>query len=268
MDLERNTRTPKFVKERILRFKPVAFVRRNIVVFTIILLFSVSLLIGMWKIEKYEIFSVNCEVNSQTEREVGEYINSEIKGKNFFLMKSSEIEEGMFDSISYVKTVKVEKEIPNKLSLFVEVFEESLIAELSDGKCYLLSNEGFMMTEVCVEEEDCCQTYAQEVGYPHLLATGSGLSVDINGKERLLVMVSIEEVMKVVQSYGYLIQEIVLEDEILSVTDSEGHKFVYDLNDDVELQLQRFLIVVGKIQAEEIPFKFLDLRFERPVVKN
>jgi cell division septal protein FtsQ len=262
--------TKKFRKEKLLRFKPIAFVRKNIIFFSIITLFLISLIIGIWKLKNIEVIEVRDSSSQNISQDISTYFEENIKGKNFFKVSSDSLEEEFLNNISYLKSVQVEKKFPNKLIIFVDTYEDKIVGLLNENKCYLLSAEGYLIQSLCEESEDeyCCESFAIENQYLFFASPQASLSMDSNKKERLLVLGSVDKVVKVLESYGYVLSNMTLEADILKLHNPENETFIFDLNDNVELQLERFIVVISKIQSEDIKFESLDLRFERPVVKK
>ena len=258
------------ILDKVSRFKPVAFIRKNLFVTIVILLIIVTNLVGIWNIKKYEIYDISgAEIPPNILNDISKYIEENSVGENFFLLSPSELNNQLVSNISYIKNVDVKKSLPNKLEIFVEIYQPELLSVLNGGQCYVLSTEGIMLERVCEgETRDCCMGYI-ETNKLYLLTSSS---VDIskleNGKEKLLVMESISKVTKVTKSLGYNIKSVTLSGDILELQTIDGKILRFSLGEDLDTQLERLVIVAGKIKSDKIKFKSLDVRFERPVIKN
>jgi len=268
METEKQPRN--FKLEKVSRFKPVAFIRKNLFVTIVILLIIVTNLVGIWNIKKYEIFDVSgSEIPSNIVNDIAKYIEENSKGENFFLLSPSKLNAELISNISYIKSANVQKSLPNKLEIFVETYKPELLSVLNGDQCYVLSNEGIMLERVCEgEANDCCMNYI-ETNKLYLLTSSS---VDISklesGKEKLLVMDSISKVAKITQSLGYAIEEVTLSGDILEIKVADNRVLRFSMGEDLDVQLERLVIVAGKIKSDKIKLKSLDVRFERPVIKN
>ena len=258
------------ILDKVSRFKPVAFIRKNLFVTIVILLIIVTNLVGIWNIKKYEIYDISgAEIPPNILNDISKYIEENSVGENFFLLSPSELNNQLVSNISYIKSADVKKSLPNKLEIFVEIYQPELLSVLNGGQCYVLSTEGIMLERVCEgETRDCCMGYI-ETNKLYLLTSSS---VDIskleNGKEKLLVMESISKVTKVTEALGYNIKSVTLSGDILELQTIDGKILRFSLGEDLDTQLERLVIVAGKIKSDKIKFKSLDVRFERPVIKN
>ena len=81
-------------------------------------------------------------------------------------------------------------------------------------------------------------------------------------------MDSISKVIKIVNSLGYDIKTVTLSGDILEIKLTSDNIVRFSVDEDLDTQLERFVIVAGKIKSDKIKFKSLDVRFERPVIKN
>jgi hypothetical protein len=89
-----------------------------------------------------------------------------------------------------------------------------------------------------------------------------------NGKQGLLIMESIYKVVKVVNTYGYEIKNILFVDNILEITTKTDKIFKFSMSEDLDLQLERYISVANRVKSDNLEFKSIDFRFERPVLKN
>jgi len=227
-------------------------------------------LIGIWNIHKYEIYDNNGnEIDTKVSKTLEEYISTNVLGGNFFKINTTELSKNIARDLSYVESVRIEKTIPNKIVLFANIYTPKLIAILKDSKCLLLSEKGYLLEELCTDsEENCCLNYAEE----NSLYTLSSQEIDVakleNGKSRLLIMEDIHKIVKAIEVYKYEIKNITFKENILTIVTTNEKTFTFTFSSDIEIQMQRLVVVMSKIAGDGLKFKSLDLRFERPVMKN
>lgn len=89
-----------------------------------------------------------------------------------------------------------------------------------------------------------------------------------SGKRSLLVIDTISKMIKIVESFGVSIKEVYLEQNIIDIIDEEGRVSRFSLSDNLTTQLARYFVVMRKIRQDEMKYSIIDVRFERPVVKN
>jgi hypothetical protein len=260
----------KFLKEKFTRYPLVVFIRKNIYIFLVISTFALTLLLGVWDIKKYEIYNLEgTPTDQKVLQQIEKYFDENIKGYNYFSFSTIEYEEEMYLDIPYIEKIRVEKTLPNKLVIFTKIYKEEYVSILSEDSCYSLSSDGILLEELCEDsEQHCCVEYALASNLPLFKSSTVDISSFENQKDRLLLMEDISVVYKVIVAFKYSVKEIELIDEILEFRDVEGKIFRFNMADDLLLQTKRFVSIMGKVKGEDMQFKTLDLRFERPVMKN
>ena len=278
---EESVPKPKsFLKEKIMRFKIVVFLRKNIIFFSFLLIFSLTILFGLWDIRKYEIVDIDGgEIEGPVLLEIDEYFNENIYSSNYFLFSPREYQQLMYSDIALIKRIRIEKVVPNKIVMFVQVHEPKYVVELFANECFLLSPGGFVLEEISKEGsiedgegnieiiDDLCVNYAQENSLIYFSSMDMEISTLEDGKRKLLLMEDINRAVEVVEAFRYDVVTITLESDVLRIIDSEEKVFTFSISDDILTQLKRYIIVIGKIRNDLLEFESLDLRFERPVMK-
>lgn len=261
-----------FLKERIMRFKIVALIKRNLPLSSFLFLLMLSFLFGFWDVRKYELYDLGGGVVSEgISSSVSKYLKENVTGENFFLLNLSSLEKDLYLDIPKLKSVRIEKVAPNKLVLFLETFDEKYVAYLRDQKCYLLAQEGIVLDSICEDDEvgkECCKQYAIDNSLTYFFSEKVEPSIFEDDKDSLLIMEEVGKIVKVVEKFNYRIKGIVLNEEIVELYDESDRVFRFTISADIDIQLKRFIVVAGKINSEEMDFSSLDLRFERPVMRE
>ena len=264
--------TKSWFKERLVRFKPVVFIKKNLPIFIFIILFFLSLLFRIWDIKKYEIYDISgSSADEDVSKLVRTYLDENVLGKNFFLINSVSLSEELVKNISYINYVNISKLVPNKLVIMLDLFSPKFVALIGTEKCSLLSLEGIVLEELCLESEDiknCCTEYVKDTPYSFFKSEEIDISDIANGKRSLLVIETISKMIKMVESFGVSVKEIYLDQNVIDIIDEEGRVNRFSLSDDLNVQLARYFVVMRKIRQDEMKYSIIDIRFERPVVKN
>ncbi len=270
MDVPVPKQPDNHIKDRILRFKPIVFLKKNLPIFIILFIFLITILVGIWNIKTYTVTDLNgLEIPANVSQMISTYVDENIKGKNYFSFSSNTYEKDILSKVSYIKSANIEKVVPNKLEIFVDVYIPKGVALIRNEQCYLLSEEGIVLENLCSEDiENCCKNYASEKSLYILTSSEVDASDMGNGKEELLVMDSIGRVIKVVETYGYTIRGITLNNSVLEITLDNQKIFRFSLTEDLNIQLERYIAVANRIKSDSIEFSSVDFRFERPVLKN
>lgn len=268
MPEEKQKKSKKFLKEKILRYKPVRFLKKNVILFSFLVLLLLTILIGVWDISRYEIYDLDGNtLTTGTEGEIELYIEENILGQNYFQLLPNVESREMYLNISRIKKVRMEKVIPNRIILFVQEHDPVYAAFLKSEICTVLSEQGVVLDTVCEEEAvECCREYAEENSLIFFESLDVEISMFDDEKDKLLVMDEIAKVVKVAQAFKYEIEETALKDSILELSEKEGRIFRFTIADNIDIQLRRFIVVVTKIKSEYMEIGTLDVRFERPVM--
>lgn len=264
--------TKSWFKERLSRFKPVVFIKKNLPIFIFIILFLLSLLFRIWDIKKYEIYDISgTPADTGVSKLVSDYLDKNVLGKNFFFINSVSLSDELARNISYINYVNISKLVPNKLVIMLDLFSPKFVALIGTEKCSLLSLEGIVLEELCLESEDitnCCTEYVKDTSYSFFKSEEMEFADITSGKRSLLVIDTISKMIKIVESFGVSIKEVYLEQNIIDIIDEEGRVSRFSLSDNLTTQLARYFVVMRKIRQDEMKYSIIDVRFERPVVKN
>lgn len=270
MDIDIQKQPTNHTKDRILRFKPVAFIKKNLPIFIILLIFLITILVGVWNIKKYTVTDLNgLYISPAISSLIDKYMEEKLIGKNYFSFSTTTVEKDMLSSVPYINQVNIEKVVPNKLEIFVDLYVPSSTALVRDSECYLLSAEGIVLDTICKEDTvNCCKNYASENSLYNFSSSEVDKSSAANGKQKLLIMESIYKVVKVLSTYKYEVKNVTLKATILEITLKTDQTFKFSMAEDLDLQLERFIAVANRVKSDNLEFKSIDFRFERPVLKN
>lgn len=264
--------TKSWFKERLSRFKPVVFIKKNLPIFIFIILFLLSLLFRIWDIKKYDIYDTSgTPADTGVSKLVSDYLDKNVLGKNFFFINSVSLSDELARNISYINYVNISKLVPNRLVIMLDLFSPKFVALIGTEKCSLLSLEGIVLEELCLESEDitnCCTEYVKDTSYSFFKSEEMDFADITSGKRSLLVIDTISKMIKIVESFGVSIKEVYLEQNIIDIIDEEGRVSRFSLSDNLTTQLARYFVVMRKIRQDEMKYSIIDVRFERPVVKN
>jgi hypothetical protein len=270
-----------FLKERIMRTKVMVFIRKNIILFSTITIFILTLLFGVWDISRYEIVDVEGgEIDRDIVLEVEEYFEENILSLNYFLFSPVEFQQKIYSHISRVERIRIEKIMPNKIVIFLKIYEPKYVVDLGSNECNILSSDGHLLEVISKEGvnedeegnkeiiEDLCVNYSIDNNLILFSTTDMELSKMDDGKRKLLLMEDIDRVVRVVEAFKYEVNSVILTNDILEINEKEGKVFRFSTSDDIDTQLKRYITVIGKIKNDLLQFGSLDVRFERPVMKE
>jgi len=259
-------------KERISRFKPVIFLKKNFPIILFLLLFAISIVVGIWNIKEYEILDTEGEqIDEKTTQVIEEYLKKNVTGKNFFLVNSNNLAKSIVENLTYVKYVNVSKLVPNKILIKLDLYTPRFVAMTGTDKCVLLSSESTLLEELCLDSEDisvCCTDFVKESNYIFFKSEEVEIADISQGKQSLLIMDTVVKILKIVESFGDKVKEIYVENGVVDIIDEHGRVSRFSVSDDITIQLARYFVTMGKIRHEGMKYSIIDVRFERPVVRN
>jgi len=234
--------------KKLCRKKWFRILRPFLIIILIILLIYVLTVLGVFKIKKVEINNDLQYVQDVTQV-TNQYLN-----QGYFSLDLEQLEEEIKNSNKYVKDVSAEKIFPNKIYLKIEEYAPMSYLEYKDT-CYILSQEGFILEE-STEYEEC------------VLRDGILLETEENifAEDELIYGTEILAVVKVLEEFGWEVTIISLSENILEINDGE-RTVTARVDEEYETQLSKLYLVLEKVNIEQLKYRSLDLRFDRPVME-
>jgi len=266
-------KTPrKWFLERISRFKPIVFFKKRLLLTIFTGLFILSTLLGLWNVKKFSLYNLDGSLlDEKISQLVTDYLENNVKGENFFFVYSGKLSENLIRNISYVKQANISKILPNRINIVLEVYEPRIVSLTEGEKCSLLSIEGILLEELCVDSESknaCCKEESKKSNYIFFESNEVNMSDIEMGKKSLLLMDSFSKIVYIIESFGPKVLEIYIKDGVLDILDENSRIYRFALSEDILVQLSRLFVTLGKVRQDTIQYSIIDVRFERPVLKN
>jgi cell division septal protein FtsQ len=101
---------------------------------------------------RFDIASIKISGNEEVQNDIILSELSSIQGKNIFLVRSSQLRSNLENLSPFIKSIEVEKELPDTILVNVEEREEKYIL-INLAGCFLLDSEGIVL-EVISDFED------------------------------------------------------------------------------------------------------------------
>lgn len=241
---------------RIKRTAVVIFLRKISWILILISILLISFLLGVWNIQSFEYVNSNKVYVNDIDTYVSEYI-----GSNIFLIQPKDIENDILSSNSYVKSVNIEKILPNKILVTVNEYIPKYVGYFSN-RCVLFSIEGKELEEYCKDCENECLEHSNILNSIYIKS-----DTLLSSESKLIFLDEISSISALLYEFGYDIKSVDISQGVTVIQDTFDHSFTFDITYDLDTQLSRLYLVGEKINAQEINFSSVDLRFERPVMK-
>ncbi|HCC68035.1 TPA: hypothetical protein DEP90_02420 [Patescibacteria group bacterium] len=216
----------------------------------LLLIFTISILtwIGVFKIKSIEN-DTELEYIINLKETTNQYL-----GQSYFLLDLEQLKQDIVDSDGYVKDVTAQKIFPNKILITVEEYKPKYYLEYKEI-CYIFSREGLILENI--SEYELCDL---ENGIKLL----SNQSIIADGK--LIFDTEISQVVQILNEFGWNVAIIEVDEDILKIFD-DGKEIIIESANDFDIQLAKLYLILERVNMEGMDYKFLDMRFERPVME-
>ncbi|MCD4756255.1 FtsQ-type POTRA domain-containing protein [bacterium] len=175
-------------------------------------------------------------------------------GEGYFTLDLDELRQDVYEVNGYVKKVSAQKIFPNTIRLDIKEYLPWYYLEYKEN-CYIFSQEGLILEKEA--EYDVCN-----------LGNGIQLVSDQNimAEGKLIFDTEIYQVVKVLEEFVWEVSIIHIDEDVLRISDGEREIVIESANEFKE-QLGKLYLVLEKVNIESIEYKYIDVRFERPVME-
>ncbi len=183
-----------------------------------------------------------------------------LKGENFFLTDLSVLRTDVIKKYAFVERVYTEKVFPDRVLINIREKEPYFLANNSQG-CFLLDKEGFVLLQ------GDCNILKSNHSVKELFGTDlDNIDFKVNTQSNFYNAKYIYEIVNILDYYGHNVKTVEVEEHMANFELHDSKTFIFSLLDDIEIQLKRLVVIVKKLEADEMVFKSIDLRYQRPVL--
>jgi len=187
-----------------------------------------------------------------------------LKGKNLLFLDEKKTATILLKNNPRLVSVKLEKKLPNRLIIIIKSENPSCLIRANKG-FFLVNNKGKIiekLTNLTNSNKDLPIINFYQVLYFDRFFLGQV----IDYQEILMGLKIVEKVME----FGYEVNtiDILGKDMILLKTEGEEKNIYFNLEKKIETQLYQLEFLLKQLKIRGLPFKAIDLRFEKPVIKN
>lgn len=192
----------------------------------------------------------------------------QFEGINYFSINLSDIPEVIYKEEPFAKRVVTTKQFPSTISLQIEERLPFILLQIDKTSCVLLDQSSYVLKVEEYMEENSCTDIASTYYVPILLIRDTKIDFKENTQSTYYVLEEISEILTVLDFYNYKTTNMILERQVLDLYFSKEKFITYSLAEDIQIQNQRFVVVIKEIQSQGIEFQELDVRYNRPVLKK
>lgn len=250
----------------LLKFFPVVAI-----LFVVVLLFLLVFRMGLFtiKIVKIENSKSGCVNENQLKD------TADLLGQNYFFINSKKIEENIKKKFFCIKSLQLSKQLPDKVLIQVFLRQPfALLVNLKDKEAslsallenistpsaeqvenyYVVDNEGVVFSKNEVDSN-----------IPRIYINDPKISLGENLRADLTV--GPLKILEKVQTFGTEIGESWIRDDLFVVNRNSKPKIIFSLNGNVDVQIASLQLILQKAKIDESKLEFIDLRFDKPVVR-
>lgn len=229
-----------------------------------------GLVLAVFKLNIFTIKKIDIEAKNITCADDNQLKNySSLLGRNFFLINFSKTENDLKKKFYCIKSAAVSKSLPDKIKLQILNREPFVVlASLKNkeasysaipsadevGAYYMVDNEGVVFDKG-----------APNLNLPQIFIYNSEISMGqkLTGKlSNVLVILQKMKTFGIEVNMGRIIDEDFVVDSNPPLS-----RVIFRLNENVGIQIASLQLIQNKAKIDSSEFEFIDLRFDKPVVK-
>ncbi len=185
-----------------------------------------------------------------------------LENENFFLTDLASLRTQVIKEHAFIENIYTEKVFPNKVVVHVREKEPEFVVNNEQG-CFLIDKVGFVLLE------DGCSDLKTNYSAKEIFGDDlNNIDFVVNTQSNFYNAEKIFEVINVLNHYGYTVKEVNIENQVLKFELYDDRSFIFSFASDLQKQLKRFIVVKKKIDYDNMDFESIDMRFQRPVLKQ
>lgn len=185
-----------------------------------------------------------------------------LKGQNFFMADPSDLRSQAIKNYAFIENIYTEKVFPNRVVISVREKEPFFSVENEEG-CFLLDRKGFVLLEAGCSDIKSNYTVKEIVGEDL-----NNIDFVLNSQSSFFNAKEIFTIIAVLDYYNYAVRQIEVENQVAHFYLHDDTKMIFSFSEDVDIQLRRLVVVQNRVDYDNIAFKSLDFRYERPILKS
>lgn len=203
---------------------------------------------GFFKIETVQVEGdLSCADKEQL------LIDFKIDGSNIFLLDSSQISQKLQTNFSCIKSIKIIRKFPK--TILVQVSRREPRANL-----YIIKDTSIEATSSAIEE-----SFLLDEEGVIFSGTAPELPMKIYSSKKNINFRNILAILNKIKVFGIEVMEAVEMENTLLINSSP--KVVFDLSKEIDVQTASLQLILAKAKIDEETAEFIDLRFDKPVVR-
>ncbi len=185
-----------------------------------------------------------------------------LKGQNFFLTDLTDLRAKAIKDYAFIDNIYTEKVFPNRVVINVREKEPFISVENEEG-CFLLDYSGFVLLEANCSNLKSNYSVKEVIGEDL-----NNMEFVPNSQSSFFKAKEIHMILNVLEHYDYSTRKIEIKNQVVTFYLHDDVFIVFSFSEDIDIQLKRLVVVQNRIDYDNIAFKSLDLRYERPILES
>lgn len=235
--------------------------------FAVFLAVLLMLIFGIFKSNFFVIKQIDIEVDKASCFDVNNLKQkSNLSGQNFFLVDEKKVTEKLKRNFICIKNINFSKSLPNRIKLDIigrtpaaslysiknwEASASSLIENTATPSVSLADEPNW------IDDEGIIFSKGESLVLPKIYFFGEKLTNDYLAKA-LNILKSLKD-LRLDNSNIFIFNNFF-------ITFGQP-KIVFDLNGDIDIQIASLQLILQKAKIDSSKLEFIDLRFDKPIVK-
>ena len=233
-------------------FKQFYLLKKNLVpvIFFLVLLTALLFLNDFFRIKKIEIISENKNLTITG-------LDS-LRNHNLILLDESKTGLEIIEKNSFIKTVKLIKKYPNKISIEIEIDKPVAILKVDQGFLYLSD------TGKIIEKRKDNNTEFPVINYYQNFYYYQSQAGEVIDYQEIITTLGF---LTTVTGLGLKVDTVDIAGVHMVAFNLKDKKIFFTLEKDPQVQEYQLATIIKQFKIEGREFSSLDLRFDKPVIK-
>jgi hypothetical protein len=187
-------------------------------------------------------------------------------GQNYFTTNITQTVNEIISKDTFLVKGYSEKVLPNKIKINFYERTPYILYLVNDTYCVLIDDKSF----VILNEKDLekCKTYPKKYSVKLVQIQNSKNEYKAGLNSNSYITENLKDLLPALKEFGIEITSIIIKDNSVEITSSDGKTYYFSFENGFENQLLRFKITMNEIIYKKIDYKKIDLRYDRPVTQN
>lgn len=205
----------------------------------------------------FNLKKIDCQIENKECSDEEKIIFADLLGENIFLARVDNFEQKVLADSWQFESVEIEKKLPDRILIKLKTRQPFFNLTFDEKNWWLIDDQGFVLQGRNNSASDLPQVFYT-----------STIDLKVGQKLEQLVLDSVILMLKQLKEEKLIsYQKILVQDNLISLTTSENMVASFSAQKNMQLQVDSLLFILRLSKIEGKLPKFLDLRYDKPVVR-